>query len=192
LAKNCELLARLLDLNELEFDPRHYNFIERLMPGRIFELVEMLAQIILQEAGVDSPPVPADVTSLLDNYRNVEVRLVPLTAHHGAIWNLGNDWIIQLNKNDTPARRRFTLFPGAFHILAHCRATPVFRKRGLEAGCFNELVADYFAVCMLMPKKWVKEKWVEAKNISRIAEIFGVTEPQMWLRLKVLNLNNHH
>jgi len=23
-----------------------------------------------------------------------------------------------------------------------------------------------------------------------MAEIFGVTEPQMWLRLKVLNLNN--
>jgi hypothetical protein len=186
LAQNREHLEHLLDLNGLEFDHRQYNFIEQLTPGRLFELVEMLAQSILREWGVDGPPVPEEVVSLVDKHRNVEVRLVPLTAHHGAIWNLGNEWIVQLNKNDTPTRRRFTLFHEAFHILAHTRATPVFRKRGLETGCFNELVADYFAVCMLMPRKWVEAKWAETKNLSRMAEIFGVTEPQMWLRLKVL------
>ncbi len=190
LAENREHLEHLLDLNEHEFDPRNYSSIEKMTPGRIFELVEMLSQSILKGSGVDGPPVPEEIVSLVDKEREVEVRLVPLTAHHGAIWNLGDDWVIQLNENDTPDRRRFTLFHEAFHILAHSRATPVFRKNGLETGCFNELVADYFAVCILMPRKWVEEKWAEIKNLSKMAEIFGVTEPQMWLRLKVLNLNN--
>jgi len=35
-----------------------------------------------------------------------------------------------LQNDDTSAAQRFTLFHEAFHILAHYRTTPVFRKRG--------------------------------------------------------------
>jgi len=60
---------------------------------------------------------------------------------------------------------------------------PVFRKRGTKGGSFNELLADYFAICILMPKKWA-----EVKDLDRMAEIFDVPKAVMCIRLKRLGL----
>jgi Zn-dependent peptidase ImmA (M78 family) len=84
--------------------------------------------------------------------------------------------------------KRFTIFHEAFHILAHCRTTPVFRKRGAIGGSFNELLADYFAVCILMPRQWVGEKWAEVQDFNRMAKIFDVPKPAMCIRLRQLGL----
>ncbi|GAG36112.1 unnamed protein product [marine sediment metagenome] len=55
-------------------------------------------------------------------------------------------------------------------------------------GSFNELLADYFAVCILMPREWVKEKWAEVKDLDKMAEIFDVPKSAMCIRLKRLGL----
>lgn len=81
-----------------------------------------------------------------------------------------------------------TLFHEVFHILAHSRATPVFRKQEIKEGLFNEMLADYFAGCVLMPEGWVKEKWAEVNDLKQIAEIFQVTEVSMQIRLKTMGL----
>jgi Zn-dependent peptidase ImmA (M78 family) len=60
----------------------------------------------------------------------------------------------------------------------------VFKKRGSKVGSFNELLANYFAACILMPRKWVKERWVETKDLDRMAEIFDVEKSLMWIRLR--------
>ena len=65
---------------------------------------------------------------------------------------------------------------------------PVFRKRGAIGGSFNELLADYFAMCTLMPRQWVREKWAEVKDLDRMAEIFDVPKPAMCVRLRQLGL----
>jgi len=39
-----------------------------------------------------------------------------------------------------------------------------------------------------MPTEWVMEKWVEVKDLGRMVEIFDVTKPLMWLRLRELGL----
>ncbi|GAI11305.1 unnamed protein product [marine sediment metagenome] len=64
----------------------------------------------------------------------------------------------------------------------------MFRKRDYETGAFNELLADYFAGSILMPRKWVEEKWSEVKNLRRMAEIFDVEKPLMWIRLREMDL----
>lgn len=64
----------------------------------------------------------------------------------------------------------------------------MFRKRGTKEGSFNELLADYFAGCILMPREWVKEKWAEVKNLRSMAEIFDVEEPLMWIKLREMAL----
>jgi len=64
----------------------------------------------------------------------------------------------------------------------------VFRKRGTIVGSFNELLADYFASCILMPREWVKEKWAEVKDLDRMAEIFAVPKSAMCIRLRRLGL----
>ena len=64
----------------------------------------------------------------------------------------------------------------------------MFRKRGTKEGSFNELLADYFATCILMPKEWVTEKWVEVEDLDRMAEIFDAPKSAMCVRLKRLGL----
>jgi len=183
---DLDLVSRLLD--DKKFNIGKYHTLRSLGCCRVIRLVEKLAQSAIKKRGVRCLPVPAAVVFLADEHHPVEVRLVPLTAHHGAIWHLQEGWIIQLNENDTPARRRFTLFHEAFHVLAHRRGTPVFRRRDCKTGSFNELLADYFAGCMLMPREWVKEKWAEVEDLGKMANIFGVEKPLMWVKLREIGL----
>jgi Zn-dependent peptidase ImmA (M78 family) len=114
---------------------------------------------------------------------------VPLKIYHGAIWYLKGGWIIQLNENDTLARRRFVLFHEAFHILAHHRApTVVFKKRECREGSFNELLADHFAGSILMPREWVEKKWAVGEDLDGMAKIFDVPRSLTWLRLREIGL----
>jgi hypothetical protein len=157
--------------------------------GRIFELVRKLAVSYQMGAGIDRPPVPADLITHGGDNLPIEVRQIPLKAHHGAIWRLNDCWVVQLNSNDTPARQRFTLYHEIFHILAHGKATPVFKKTSSSPeGSFNELLADHFAAVILMPDKQVKQKWTEVKDVNRLANIFDVPKPVVWFALKHLSL----
>ncbi len=176
------------DYNVLINAPDFMDFIEHWNASRIFRLVEKLAQQYLKKGGVSSPPVPTKLISSADENNPIEVHLLPLKAYHGAIWWLKGKWVIQVKASDPYTIRKFTLFHESFHILAHCQATPIFKKPGHEEAYFNELLADYFAICVLMPREWVIEKWTEVKDIGRMAKIFGVYEPEMWFRLKRLHL----
>jgi hypothetical protein len=109
-------------------EPGKLEFIRCGQAGRIFQLVGTLAHKYFKMGKVHSPPVPAVLVALCDSSHPIEVREVPLKAYHGAIWRLRDKWIVHLNENDTLARKKFSLFHEAFHILAHCKATPVFRK----------------------------------------------------------------
>lgn len=165
-----------------------FDFIESGTCYGEFKVVEMLAQRLLKEERVNGPPVPTEFISLADSQHPVEVRLLPLKTCHGAIWRLKDGWVIQLRQDDTPATRRFTLFHEAFHILAHDKTTPVFKKTGTDEGSFNELLADFFAAFLLMPKAWVKAKWAEVHDLDQMAKIFDVPKPAMCIRLKRLGL----
>ena len=183
---NRERLNQLLDFEQ--FHLINYNSIKCGACGGIFKMVEMLAQKYLIIGRVSCPPVPTELILLADEQHTIEVRLVPLKAHHGAIWRLREGWIIQLKGDAAAASKRFTLFHEAFHILAHSKTTPVFRKKGVKVGSFNELLADYFAICILMPREWVKEKWAEVGDLDGMAETFDVPKPAMCIRLKDMGL----
>ena len=187
--ENKERLSQLQD--DRQFNINNCDFVDS--EGRrlckVFELVEILAQKYLKMGEIRCPPVPAVLVALVDQRHVTEIRLLSLKAYHGAIWHPKKDgWIIQLRDDDTSAAKRFTVFHEAFHILAHCRTIPVFKKRGVVQGSFNELLADYFAVCILMPREWVKEKWAEVKDLDRMPEIFDVPKPAMCIRLRQLGL----
>ena len=188
----CKLMNEFIDEEAPDIDdPKNVKFELLTCPrsGRIFKLVRRLADKYQIEAGIERLPVPTDLITQADDNLPIEVRQVPLKAHHGAIWRLSDCWVVQLNRNDTPARQRFTLYHEIFHILAHCKATPVFKKTSsTQEGSFNEMLADHFAGVILMPDKWVKERWAEVKDISRMAAIFDVPKPIVWFALKHLRL----
>jgi len=175
-------------INSDLIDSHRGEVLRLLKPGRIFTLVEMLARKYLEIGKVRYPPVPESLIDFIVWPDDVEFRLVPLAAYHGALWHLDDSWIIQLNKNDTDAVRRLTLFHEAFHILAHSCSTPVFRKISSSKGSFNELLAEYFTYHVLMPEKWVKKGWVQVQDIDIMAEIFNVPKSAMSTMLKSLGL----
>jgi len=183
-----ERLNQLLD--ERRFDLSSYDFIksEANMVCRLCQLVERLAEAYLKIGNAHCPPVSTKLVTLFDAQNPVEIRQLKLKAYHGAIWSQQDGWVIQVNDSDTAPTMRFTIFHEAFHILAHCRTTPVFRKRMSIVGSFNELLADYFALCILMPREWVAEKWAEVKDLDRMAEIFAVPKSAMFIRIRQLGL----
>ena len=179
-----------LDDNDLA-DPSSIRFNPRSCPesGRIFQLVTRLATRYRVEAGIDRLPVPANLITQTDDNLPIEVRQVPLKAYHGAVWRLSDCWIVQLNSNDTSVRQRFTLYHEIFHILAHCKAIPVFKKTSCgQEGSFNELLADHFAAVILMPRDLVAERWPQVKDLSQMATTFDVPRSVMWLALRTYGL----
>jgi len=183
---NAERVSQLLDGKRFNFSD--FNFIKQGECSRSVELMERLAHRYLRGNGIHRPPVPNELVMLLDTKHDVEIRIIPLKSYHGAIWRVEDRWIIQLKNEDTPAMKRFTLFHEAFHILAYCRGVPVFRQRGVETSSFNEGLADYFAICFLMPREWVKERWAEVSDLDKMAKIFDVPKAAMCIRLKRLGL----
>lgn len=188
---NREELRRLFD-SDHQFDPGDYGFI-KFQGGvtyRLAILIERLAQRQLKKGKIRYPPVPAELIMLADGQYPIEVRFLSLKACHAATWRLGDRWVIQLESKCSSARNRFNLFHEAFHILAHCNSVdrPVFNRRGFKQGSFNELLADYFAICILMPREWVKEKWAEFGDRDKMALAFEVPPSAMWFRLRELGL----
>ena len=185
---NRERLNRLLD--EGQFNLRNYDFIEAEAGKqcRLVRLLETLAGTYLKMGNVRCPPVSTGLVRLFDQKHTVEIRQLPLKVYHGAIWSQTDEWVIQVKEADAAPTMRFTVFHEAFHILAHCRTSPVFRKRGSVVGSFNEWLADYFALCTLMPRRWTVKKWAEVKDLDRMAEIFAVPKSAMCIRLRQLGL----
>jgi hypothetical protein len=179
-------------LSDRQFNLQNFAFIKPLTCGtycsRVFEKLENLAARHIKEGNVNRLPVPSELITLFDKQRPIEIHLLPLKVHHGALWSLKDRWLIQLNDNDDPRIRRFTLFHEAFHILFHCRTHLVFKGSRIQRSSFREMLADCFAAYILMPGDWVQEKWAEVKDLEMTASIFGVTRQTMCIRLKLLGL----
>jgi hypothetical protein len=157
--------------------------------GRIFKLVRSLANRYLEEAGIRQPPVPSNVITRAHGDIPIEVRQVPLRAYRGAVWRLNDCWVVQLNSHDSTARQRFTLYHEIFHILAHSKATPVFRKAACQReGTFNEMLADHFSGACLVPEKLVRKMWPKIKDVNKMAALFDVPKPIMWFGLRIIGM----
>jgi len=182
---SVDLDAERLDIFREVTNP---NILENWASGRIFQLVAKLANKYIEKSNLTQPPVPAQIIDNFDIEHPVEIRFVSLKAYQGAVWHIDNSWIVHISSQEPLERQRITLFHEIFHIIAHANSTPVFRKRGRGEGYFNELLADYFAICILLPQNWIAEKWAEVNDLKRMTEIFQVTELTMRFRLKTMRL----
>jgi hypothetical protein len=194
--RNCEppskssdrVLGHQYPLYNVQTQESGHNTNEVIKPGRINELVEMLAQSWLKKGGINKAPIPGDLVQMFDQSREINVRKLPLKACHGAVWKTGNSWEIYLNSKDSLVEQRVTLFHEGFHIMAHVKANPVFKKPGNPEGSYNEYLADSFAYKILMPQKWIEKDWAELKNQAALARKFQVPRKAVALRLTELNL----
>ena len=161
---------------------------QNIVCGRMFSCIDKLAQKYLSMGRIVYPPVPADIISLADKNHHIEIRYLPLKNIHGALWYWNDEWIVQLNGNDSSENRKFTLLHESFHILTFCHTSLEYSKGNIEREYFNELLADQFAMCIIMPKKWVTKVWQDTNSTMKIAKIFDVPEHLVDIRLSYLHL----
>ena len=188
--ENQHLIRRLINVDNFQVE----KFANVITPncgttGVIGQMMVRLSDRFLAKHGAGHPPVPTELALLADEPNNIEIRPVSLKSYGGALWWLKDGWVIHINSNDSVPRQRFNLFHEVFHILAHrATPTPVFKKRGVDQGDFNELLADGFAMRVLTPEKWVKEAWQEVKDLDKMAEMLIAPKSIIWFRLKYLQL----
>jgi Zn-dependent peptidase ImmA (M78 family) len=128
---------------------------------------------------------------LIDPEKKIEIRQLPLKKYHGAVWHIGDRWIIYLNSNDTPGRRRVALFHEYFHILASCNAKTSFSDTKITYSKINrrclvtEIMADAFAANLLIPQEWLENNFPKIGNVKQISEICNVAYTLTYFKLKL-------
>ncbi len=103
-------------------------------------------------------------------------------------WHNGR-WIIALNPTEPPGRQRFRLAHEFKHVLDHTTAAWIaWDEPGLPAHIKTERLADYFAGCLLMPKRHVVRLARQQLSRDEMAIVFDVTPRAMHVRLEQLGL----
>lgn len=180
-----------------EVKPNIIKELRALIPHRpltyseSYMLAEKQASRALSLLGQTEPDV--NLGWILDLPR-VELQLAPRHKMDGiagfTTFTRGR-YFIMVNKNDTHARRRFTLSHEFKHLLDYT-AAPVIHK-GLGYGNSArqegqiESICNHFAACLLMPRTWIKRVWSRGvQDTTTLALLFNVSEEAMERRLKFL------
>ena len=103
-------------------------------------------------------------------------------------WHNGR-WLVMLNADECVQRQRFSLCHEFKHILDH--TTQQWIHPGVVPGSLDprvERLADYFAACLLMPKRHVKRLFGQRGTVDQLAQAFGVSLAAMSIRLSQLGL----
>jgi len=158
----------------------------RLQYAEALRVAELQANRLLEVMGVGEWPVPSEVVTELPRLR-VELRDLPASGL--SFWD-GQAWVIYLNGAEVATRRRFTLLHEFKHIIDHGRADKLYTgNQHLNADEQAEQVADFFAACVLMPKRLIKRAWGEGRQRPRVlAAMFHVSPSAVEFRLEQLGL----
>lgn len=176
--------------------------LRALMPARPLEeheasgVAERQATKLLDLLGIQEPAV--DVGLIADLPR-VEVRVEPNLAVGGisgfSQWSRGR-WLIVVNRDDSPNRRRFTLSHELKHVLDHPFIKVIYRDLATSDADRQrriEQICDHFAACLLMPRNWVKRAWANGvQDQVALATMFHVSEAAMAVRLQHIGLTEPH
>jgi Zn-dependent peptidase ImmA (M78 family) len=159
--------------------------LRRLSTAEALRVAEAQAKRLLGLSGVTGPPVGEDIIAKLPRIQ-IE-RVTPAQALAAAEWSNGR-WLILLNGAVSRGRQRFSLAHELKHILDHPFVTILY-PRDDECTELAERSCDYFAACLLMPRRWLRQAWTDGQRDSRVlARRFGVTPQAVMVRLLQLGL----
>jgi Zn-dependent peptidase ImmA (M78 family) len=173
--------------------------LRRLHPNRplllsdALWLAELQANRLLQLRGAaHDVPVPTAIVTELPRITVEHDPDLPKDAASGcSTWDYQRrSWVISLNPTEPRRRRRFTVLHEYKHILDH--GSPGIRNTGSLTPRQRppaEVVADYFAGCVLMPKRLLAAAYYDGiQRPSDLAELFDVSEPAIRVRLHQVGL----
>lgn len=153
-------------------------------PLSIFEaerIAELQANRLRELLGLTQAKLPDEAISELP--RITVRRASNLLVSGLTYWSRGS-WTIALNAREPYGRQRFSLAHEFKHVLDHTTSQWLYPEGGRAA----EHVADYFAGCLLMPKRYVKRLFGQRLRLFDMAEAFGVSGVALNVRLSQLGL----
>jgi Zn-dependent peptidase ImmA (M78 family) len=157
-----------------------------LTHGEALRIAELQANRLRETFGIDGPRLLEEVISELP--RLSVRRDCDLPVSGVTYWEKGR-WIIYLNDNEPLGRQRFSLFHEFKHVLDHTTKRFLYWDRPeFPANTQAERVADFFAGCILMPKRHVKRLFGQRLSLIRLADAFSVTPRAMHVRLSQIGL----
>ncbi|MPZ13952.1 MAG: ImmA/IrrE family metallo-endopeptidase [Chloroflexi bacterium] len=139
--------------------------------------------------GVVSPPIADALVYLVD--RRIRVRLTDLPQGiSGATYaEEPAGAVIWLDTDDSPTRKRFTLFHELGHLLLH--PGTFYCARGAISHPMMEREANKFAAELLMPKPWIIADVRQGQlTIPQLSARYRVSWQAMRVRLKELGLSD--
>ncbi len=173
--------------------------LRRLHPNRPLDLTDALwlaerqANRLLELRGAaHDVPVPTSIVTGLPRITVEHDPELPANAASGSsAWDYQRrSWVISLNPTEPRTRRRFTVLHEYKHILDH--ASPAIRVTGSPAPFQRptaEIVADYFAGCVLIPKRLLSAAYYDGIQCpGDLAQLFDVSEPAIRVRLGQVGL----
>ena len=150
-------------------------------------IAELQANRLLALTGVRDAGTPTDIVSGLPFVEVAHRSDLPVSGLTN--W-FKPRWLILLNSSEPAVRRRFSLMHEFKHILDHDKVAYLYPSTSfLDSQRRAELVADYFAACLLMPKRLIKRCYGQGQQqVTELAAEFGVSPVAMQFRLQQLGL----
>ncbi len=153
-----------------------------LTQGEALRIAELQAQRFLEISGVKQLPVP--MTVITDLPKIAVQRMVPWPVSGATHWTKGT-WSIVIRGNEPLGRRRFTLAHEFKHIVDNRHIDFVYpATQFMSHRQRAEAVCDYFAVCLLVPRTWLKKAWASGiQDTKALAALFQATPAAIQTRL---------
>jgi len=172
------------------------------MDSKRLRAIEALANELLTSHEMFSPRVP--IFDLMDK---IDIQWahqqLPNYISGASMIDKGTK-VVTINSGHSENRQRFTAAHEIGHILLHNAAlnlnegttAPLFRNEASSQGFdINEVEANHFAACLLMPKALIEQEieklcvkpFITESTVTSLASTFGVSEVAMSIRLSKLN-----
>lgn len=153
-------------------------------------LAERQAALLLELCGGPTVPVPS---SIITDQPRITVEHDPDLPAHAASgcsdWDSRRrTWVISLNPTEPRRRRRFTVLHEYKHIIDH-PGPGIWPTGYTYQRPTIEIVADYFAGCVLIPKRLLAAAYYDGiQRPADLAQLFDVSREAVQVRLAQIGL----
>ncbi|MEE2032983.1 ImmA/IrrE family metallo-endopeptidase [Rhodococcus chondri] len=154
---------------------------DRITFAEALRVAELHANRLLELHRISDGPIPSE---LITELPKLQIEYVEAPVSGASFWN-GHAWIIQLNRAESYTRQRFTLAHEYKHIIDHGAADRLYPGSATTSAADHaEQAADYFAGCLLVPRRLLKRAWGNGLQRPRdLARHFQVSEQAITVRL---------
>ncbi len=164
------------------------------------ETLEKIASELREDfLGDSSQDIEVDVFKIAEglgcNVQLADFQPENVSARVVRVESLEKPYTIQVARNESPRRQKFSIAHEIAHIILHDdgtnefvelrQPTSVYADEGL---LYKEVQANMLASALLLPANQVRNIWASSKSIDDLAEIFNVSKSAAYFRLDNLGL----